>query len=143
VARAILSQEIDGVIVVDGNGIHPKIRGASSSGATLKMCTQVLGYDLACLKASICGVGHLPRMWMHDSPRAADTENALYHRLMRIVGDLETQFVDTLPTFQHIWTTTSTPPSTLNKEPFVRVRLNAREDAGRLLRRSFSLGESR
>lgn len=140
IAQAILSQDVDGKVVVDGNGVHPRIEGASSSGTTLKMCTRVLGFDLACLKASICGIGHLPRIWMHDSPRAADTEDALYHRLMQIVGDLEAQFGDAPLPFQHIWTTTSTPPETLNKEPYVRLRLHAREDAGRLLRQSFGLG---
>lgn len=141
VAQAILSQEVDGKVVVDGNGVHPRIEGASSSGTTLKMCTRVLGFDLACLKASICGIGQLPRLWMHDSPRAADTEDTLYHRLMHIVGDLDAEFGDAPPTFQHIWTTTSTPPKNLNKEPFVCLRLHARDDAGRLLKRSFALGE--
>ena len=141
VARAILSQDVDGKVIVDGNGVHPRIEGASSSGTTLKMCTTVLGYDLACLKASICGIGNLPRLWMHDSPRAADTEDTLYHRLMRIVGDLEAEFGDAPPTFQHIWTTTSTPPDNLNQEPFVCLRLHARDNEGRLLKQSFSLGE--
>ena len=140
VAQAILSKEVDGKVVVDGNGVHPRIEGASSSGTTLKMCTRVLGFDLACLKASICGIGHLPRIWMHDSPRAADTEDTLYHRLMQIVADLEAQFGEVPPTFQHIWTTTSTPPDKLNKEPFVCLRLHARNDDGRLLRLSFGLG---
>jgi len=141
VAQAILSQDVDGKVVIDGNGVHPRIEGASSSGTTLKMCTRVLGFDLACLKASICGIGHLPRIWMHDSPRAADTEDTLYHRLMQIVGDLEAEFKDTPPTFQHIWTTTSTPPENLNDAPYVCLRLHARDDAGRLLKRSFALGE--
>lgn len=139
VVRAILSQEVDGRIIVDGNGVRPEVTGASSSGTTLKMCTHVLAYDFACLKASLSGVGHLPRIWMHDSPRAADTEDILYHRLMQIIADLEAEFGDTPPTFQHIWTTTSTPPEKLNKEPFVCLRLHAREETGKLLKRTFGI----
>lgn len=89
------------------------------------------------LKAGNCGDGHLPRIWMHDSPRTADTEDTLYHRLMQIVADLEAQFGEAPPTFQHIWTTTSTPPDNLNKEPFVCLRLHAHEETGRLFKRTF------
>lgn len=140
IVRAILSQNVEGKIIVDGNGVRPEVTGASSSGTTLKMCTHVLAFDFACLKASLCGVGHLPRIWMHDSPRAADTEDTLYHRLMQIIANLEAEFGDTPPTFQHIWTTTSTPPEILNKEPFICLRLHARNDDGRLLRQRFGMG---
>lgn len=139
VVRCILTKQVAGTIVVDGSGIRPRVTGASSSGTTLKRCTRVLGFDLACLKASICGIGHLPRFWIHDSPRAADTEDVLYHRLMEIVWGFERAFESSEPTFQHIWTTTSKPPEALNREPYIRLRLHARSDSGKLLKRSLAM----
>jgi len=136
VVKEIISSDAEGKIVVDGNGIHPEIANASTSGTTLKICSRVLGFDLGCLLASICGAGNLPRLWMHDSPRAADTEDVMYHKLMHIVSSLEELFGDIEPTFQHIWTTTSMPPNDLNRDPFIRLRLHARSDEGKLLKRS-------
>lgn len=94
-------------------------------------------YDLLRLAASIKGVGFLPRLWMHDSPRAADTKDALYHKIMSVAAWLEHAFDGDAPTFQHIWTTASHPPEGLNSEPFVRLRLSGRDNdgSGRLLRR--------
>ena len=139
IVRMIISPNAQGSVVVDGNGIRPIVRNASSQGTTLQTCGRVLAYDLACLAASITGVGYLPRLWMHDSPRAADTEDALYHRLMDVAGWLENAFGEDLPTFQHIWTTTSLPPEHLDCEPYVRLRLNGRGDNGeeKLLRCDF------
>lgn len=96
-------------------------------------------YDLLRLAASIKGVGFLPRLWMYDSPRAADTEDALYHKIMGVAAWLEHAFDGNPPTFQHIWTTTSPPPDDLNCEPFVRLRLSGRDDdgSGKLLCCSF------
>lgn len=137
ILRIVISPEAEGQIIIDGNGIYPKVTHVSSSGTTLKTCAHVLSYDFACLLASICGIGHLPRIWMHDSPRAADTEDVLYHRLMSVVDRFEEMSTNDMPTFQHIWTTTSTPPDKLNKEPYVRLRLNGREDSGKLLKCTF------
>jgi hypothetical protein len=137
VLRAIVSSEAEGEIIIDGNGIRPNMTKQSSSGTTLRTCARVLAFDMGCLTAAVCGVGHLPRLWMHDSPRAADTEEPLYQRLLATAGLLEAAFGDKEPTFQHIWTTTSPPPKGLDDEPYVRLRLHGRQPEGKLLRKDF------
>ena len=137
ILRIVVSPDADGEVVIDGNGIRPKVTHVSSSGTTLKTCAHVLSYDFACLMASICGVGYLPRIWMHDSPRAADTEDSLYYRLMSVCCELEKMFGKNQPGFQYIWSTTSMPPEDLNNDTFVRLRLNGRTDLGKLLKCTF------
>jgi len=128
--------EADGVVRVDLSGVRPVLGDHATSGTTIRSCGTVLAYDMGCLLASIAGLGHLPRFWVHDSPRAADTEEQLYLRVLSTAGHLQELFGDSEPTFQHIWTTTSQPPEHLNCEPYVRLRLHGRDAQGKLLRQN-------
>ena len=95
-------------------------------------------FDLACLAASLCGVGHLPRFWIHDSPRQADSEEQLYYSVLRLISDFEASYPKgKRPAFQYILTTTSAPPAEVNRPPFVRMRLHARAGSGKLLKCDF------
>lgn len=85
------------------------------------------------------GGRHLPGLVLHDSPREADIENALYHRLFDLAGHLENIFDGAAPSFQYIVTTTTPPPDELDRDPYVRLRLDARQDDGLLLRRRLSI----
>lgn len=128
-----------GRIEVDGDGVRPQSNSiVADSGTTLRQYADVLGFDLACLAASVFGIGHLPRFWIHDSPRQADSEEQLYHSVLQFVAEMEIGLAEGgSPNFQYILTTTSPPPSKLNREPYVRVRLHARTDQGKLLRFDF------
>lgn len=139
VLKRIISPVAEGAIEIDGDGIRPTSNEAvADSGTTLREYADVLSFDLSCLAASICGVGQLPRFWIHDSPRQADSEEVLYHSILLFVADLESKFsVDRKPSFQYILTTTSVPAPEVNRPPFTRCRLHARTDAGRLLKRNF------
>lgn len=79
----------------------------------------------------------MPRFWIHDSPRAADTEDHLYHAIMEIVADFEKLTEPNEPIFQHIWTTTTPPPKKLDNDTYVRDRLHARSSEGKLLKKNF------
>jgi hypothetical protein len=139
VLKAIVSDKAGGSIQVDGNGIRPVTNAeVASAGATLKTYTRVLGFDLACLIASITGVGQLPRLWMHDCPREADSEEALYYRLLHFVAWLELQYDGREPSFQYLVTTTTPPPDDLHRAPYVCLTLSARRDQDRLLGQSFT-----
>lgn len=133
--KALLGAEAGGSIEMDARGIQPRPSAAvAASGEALGTSATVLGFDVACLIASVCGVGSFPRLLMHDSPREADMEEQMYHRLFELVADLEEAFGDQPPSFQYIVTTTTPPPKRLAGPPYVRLELDARQDEGLLLR---------
>ncbi len=139
VLKSVITPNAEGQIEIDGNGIRPQPNEVvANTGSAIRSYANVLSYDLACLTASICGIGHLPRLWMHDSPRQSDSEEELYYAVMRFVENLEKGYPrGRRPAFQYILTTTSLPPLGLNCSPYVRLRLNARTAQGKLLRRDF------
>jgi len=131
--QAMLGSEAGGSVEIDANRVYPKTtEDVAASGAALGTST-VLGFDIACLMASVTGLGYHPRLLLHDSPREADLEEAIYHRLFHLVASLEAAFKGREPSFQYIVTTTTPPPPELDSGPYVRLRLDAREDAGCLL----------
>jgi hypothetical protein len=119
-------------------GLHLQFGDQDSSlGEALATSESVLSLDLACLGASISGLGFLPRFTIHDSPREADLEPHIYARLFRFLKALEDSFGNNQPSFQYIVTTTTPPPSAMSGEPFVRLTLDGRRNDGLLLRRRF------
>lgn len=97
-------------------------------GEAISTASQVLAFDLAALRASLAGVGHLPRLHILDSPREADMDAALYRRLFSLLMAFEQACGDE-PAFQVFVTTTTPPPA----ECPIVLKL-AGEDSGRLLR---------
>ena len=109
-------------------------RGLGYAGQAVQTVTGVVGFDLACLAGAIAGDGSLPRFLIHDSPREADMEEALYWRLFEVAEKLEALFPVGEAGFQYIVTTTTPPPARLDREPFVRLRLDARDEETHLLK---------
>lgn len=133
----LMGQRMDGAITINANGVFPQPSpDARSRGTALKTST-VFAFDIACLAAAIAGMGHHPSFLVHDSPRDADMEVPLYHRLFSTVADLENVFESNEPTFQCIVTTTTQPPKELAHPPFVRLMLDARKIEGFLLKHRF------
>ena len=136
VLKALIGPDAGGEVVLEARGVIPQPdNSVAASGQALSTSATVLGFDFACLIAYISGLGYLPGLLLHDSPREADMEDALYHRLFDLVASLEALFGDREPSFQYIVTTTTPPPRELDLEPYVRLRLDARTDDGLLLRR--------
>lgn len=107
--------------------------------ATLSTSATVLGFDFACPIGYITGLGQLPGLFLHDSPREADMEDAMYHRMFDLAAHLEAVFAGAEPSFQYIVATTTPPPDELDREPYVRLRLDARQEDGLLLRRRLTV----
>ncbi len=92
--------------------------------------------DLACLHASLEGLGHLPRFLIHDSPRGGDLESHLYAQLFLFALALENSYADP-PPFQYIIATTTSPPPEVSKKPYVVLELNAKDPSSLLLKRQY------
>jgi hypothetical protein len=81
-------------------------------------------------------MGIFPRFMIHDSPREGDLEPHIYERLFHFIRQLELDAEDE-PNFQYIIATTTPPPKSLNKRPYVRLTLDGRTDEGVLLKTNF------
>ena len=135
--KTLLGRDAGGAVLLDTRGLHPEPgRSVAANGAALATLSTVLGFDLACLTASICGLGHLPSFLIHDSPKEADMEPVLYNRLFTLALELERAYDGCQPAFQYIVTTTTPPPDHVS-EPYTRLVLDAREPEGLLLGRRF------
>ena len=137
VLRTLMASEMQGRIEINMRGLHLELDGRESTPGEALASETALGLDLACLSASICGLGSLPRFIIHDSPREADLESHIYARLFEFIVKLEQSFGDQQPSFQYIVTTTTPPPPELSQSPFLLLTLDARTEDGLLLCRRF------
>jgi hypothetical protein len=136
--RSLVASDITGSVRLDMRGLHLSFgEHESTLGEALATSETVLSLDIACLSAAISGLGYLPRFAIHDSPREADLEPHIYARLFAYVKSLEDAFGGRDPSFQYIVTTTTPPPSEVEKDPYLRLVLDARREEGLLLRRRF------
>ncbi len=108
--------------------LKAQLHGDLNSAAIDTLIT--LSFDLTALQAGIHGAGFHPRFLLHDSPREADMDANLYHRLFRLARSLEDTAGQT--SFQYIITTTEAPPNTMQTEPWLRLTLDASEGEKRL-----------
>lgn len=139
--QRIFGEEAIGQIQIDANGLHPvPDRKLAPSGAAMSVMTTVLAFDIACVAASIAGIGQHPRFFMHDSPREGEMQPPLFRRLFEIVAELEDQFTNADETsFQYIVSTATELPRDFSDEnlPYVRETLDALSEDGLLLRKRF------
>ncbi len=134
---ALLAQDVDGTIRIDANGITPQPGAAARARGGALRTSSVFAFDLACLAASIAGLGAHPRFRLHDSPATADMERPLYQRLFNVIATMEDIFKDGEPSFQYIITTTTVPPEKFLKKPYLSLLLDGRKPEGFLLGREF------
>ena len=132
--RQIFEQDSKSIIGVDGNGIKVEPdKKLTPGGRALSAMAKVVTFDLACVAASIMGLGNHPRFLMHDSPREGEMETELFVKLFDLACYLETLSDDSEPSFQYIVTTT-TPPETYAEDTYhTSVKLHGRDPSGRLL----------
>lgn len=139
--QRIFGKDAIGTIRIDGNGLQPTPdKKLAPAGAALSVMTTVLAFDVACVAASVNGIGSHPRFLMHDSPREGDMEGPLFRRLFEVVHELEGEFEDgDRVSFQYIVTTTTAPPEELGNPagPYVRATLDARSVDDLLLQGKF------
>lgn len=137
VLRELVSSTGNASLDVTMRGIHISLDHQDATPGEALASETALSLDLACLSASICGLGCVPRFFIHDSPREADLEPHIYARLFRFIKQLEDEAGGAEPNFQYIIATTTPPPKTLAVEPYVRLTLDARNEEGVLLKKRF------
>ncbi len=122
-----------GTIDINARGIFPSSEvGFQSAGEAVGTST-ILAFDLACMLASMTGLGNHPRFLLDDSPRDADLEPPSYQLLLQSIADLEQLTPDTEPPFQYILTTTTRPNKNLAQAPYLRLTLDRIKDENMLL----------
>ena len=133
VFQRLTQHSSDARLQLNLNGIRI-IAGDDESDPGEAMASETaLAFDLACLSASICGLGVHPRFMIHDSPREGDLEPHIYHRLFRFIARLESDHGTNPINFQYIIATTTPPPEDLGNSASTVLTLDAREDKNRLL----------
>ena len=133
IVRRLVGSDAKGRVTLSGNGLEPNVNMGGDRTTAAIDSLKVLAFDLAVLCLSIEGVTRVPAFLIHDSPREADLGLSIYHRLFRLVTEIEGS--DGPPQFQYIVTTTTRPPEDLAVEPWLRLTLRGSPGTERLLRR--------
>lgn len=134
VIRTLIQQNASGEIRLTGKGLQLKVQMGGNRSTSAIDSLKVVAFDLAVLCLSIEGKTNLPAFLLHDSPREADLGLQLYDRLFHLVHCLER--INITPTFQYIITTTTRPPSSLAKEPWLVETFAGSPDSERFLRQN-------
>ena len=133
IVRRLVGSDAKGRVTLSGNGLEPNVNMGGDRTTAAIDSLKVLAFDLAVLCLSIEGATRVPAFLIHDSPREADLGLSIYHRLFRLVTEIEGS--DEPPQFQYIVTTTTRPPEDLAVEPWLRLTLRGSPGTERLLRR--------
>lgn len=133
VVRALLGDRMGGRIEDDGRHLALRVDEHGDRESAAVATIKLLAFDLAALTASIEGHGAFPRFLIHDGPREADMDQAIYERLFLYAKSLEERFRGEAG-FQYILTTTAPPPASLQRAPWLlEPVLDASHPEGRLL----------
>lgn len=136
--RYFLGAEAEGRIRTVARGLLPVPgRTVAANGDAMGFMGRVIAFDLACLAATVTGIGRLPGFWIHDSPNTVELEPALYQRLFRFSLDLMQHFGTDAPAFQYFVTTAGRVPQEVVDAEGVALRLDKRDPAKVLLGREF------
>jgi len=130
IIRLTVSPEASGRVSLDGNGLKLGVQFGGERSTPAIESLKIIAFDLAVLCMSIEGSTHLPPFLLHDSPREADLGQSVYHRLFNMVATLEGPEHSA---FQYIVTTTTQPPPTFQKSPWLVLELHGTPATERLL----------
>lgn len=139
--RAVLSSGgYDGEVSLDNRELAFRItHGPAMSGEAVETLSVLLSDVASLVYNTASDRARLPGFLMHDSPREADLGIRIYRSLIRFVASLPQHFgkADACP-FQFILTTTTPPPDELQTATFLKLRLNAAQVEGLLLKRNIA-----
>lgn len=124
----------EGMLHLDGNGLRADVqfsgRGEISTAALDSL--KIVAFDLVALHMAAEDKVTLPAFLIHDSPREADLDAALYRRLFEFVVGWESE--SSPCSFQYIVTTTTAPPDFLQHGPQMRLEMHSTPSSERLFK---------
>lgn len=126
--QRIVAPEATGTIVLDGNGLHPRIEWRGIRRSVALNSLQIVLFDLAAMLCAVEGNSRAPAFLVHDSPREGDLDPWTYARLFKAIFELGPD--ESTAPFQYIVTTTTDPPEAVRSK--VRLELSAGEEQQRL-----------
>ena len=134
IIKFVLGSSVVGKVVETGGDItfDTEFHDAAYDSAALNE-VETIAFDLAVMTLSIQGEATHPRFLIHDGPRVSDLTEAIYRRYFDYAKYLEDRAGGD-PNFQYIITTTTPPPEELQKEPYLRLKLDSSTPEGRLLK---------
>ena len=125
IMAAWLPEGVTGAVKLDGNGLKVDAefsgRGEVSTAALDSL--KIVAFDLAAMHMAVEEKADLPAFLIHDSPREADLDGQLYAGLFELVHQWEETAGP--PCFQYSVTTTTAPPSELQSDRYVRLRMSS------------------
>lgn len=133
ILRALLGDQISGEVTLTRDGLDPVVRERGDRESSAMDTVKVIAFDLAALSLGFEGHGHFPGFLVHDGPREADMDQAIYDRLFLYAREMEEAFTSAAIGFQYIVTTTTPPPVSVRKAPWlIDPVLDASTPEGRL-----------
>jgi hypothetical protein len=134
VMRALLGEEISGSVDLSGRNVALEIEYHGQRRSTAINTLKFTVFDVAALVGGIEGHNFHPRFLLHDCPREADMDAAIYRKLFVFALELERSFgSDREPNFQYIITSTETPPASVRQLPWLIEELDASHPETRFL----------
>ncbi|RJR40838.1 MAG: hypothetical protein C4576_19400 [Desulfobacteraceae bacterium] len=138
--RSVLSSDrYDGRVSLANRELAFHItQGPAMSGEAVETLSVLLADVAALIYNTVSDKAHLPGFLLHDSPREADLGIRIYRSFLRFAASLQEHFegAERCP-FQYFITTTTAPPEDL-RDKYMKLRLNASNANGLLLRRNIA-----
>lgn len=134
-AQELLSKDAYGAMDVRDE-LRP-FRLSLRGGEAFRVLEILLG-DLVCLLDASSSASAFPGLVIHDCPREADMGPRPYADFLHLIERIQTQaYKDGVP-FQYIVTTTTPPPKSLQKLPYLSLTLDPSKEDGLLFKKRFN-----
>jgi len=131
--KSVLDDSYDGAVKLAEDELTFRLLHGPPLGGEAINTLMILLADVTAMIARVDGIGHMPALLVHDSPREADLGQHIYWNLLRLAADLATRLsTDNNAAFQYIVTTTTSPPPDMRNDAFVVLPLDA-SDPDKLL----------
>lgn len=137
-ARELLSDEI--FASFESRDESRPFRLSLRGGEAHRVLEVLLG-DVVCMRDAATSGSAIPAFLLHDCPREADMSSRLYADYLLQLVVMEEQLTPEgggAP-FQYILTTTTPPPSSLQHQPFLRLKLDPSADDKLLFKTRFGV----